>query len=444
MKFKYLLTFTSLLIFSFGWTTLAKAQDIEAFGRACLSVLVPNELRVEHSNNSEAAFRDALCGDWFTSHRAQVEGQGEINLLEIVSAGGGGSSDTRTVTRTQFCQERNLTSTTRTKMSFWSRIVPNEAREEFNRCMDLFRAELEPRTPVKIAASQVGDAGVAVTLRWDRNVTLVQPIFDRFDTTNIDCPRNAIPAGRRIPVEGITARCSWGRNFPTHGIIIAQTRGGGSSLTTVRRDTPLLGTAALQVTRTVDRVIAQEQVCGPVVFTHELHEVECGEGCDCRGDRWCHRNVDFPTIDARADVEGFHRTIHSPRLLCPNDNQGSCAWNEVDRPSRLDVFVNTPTHIQARRIFGSRRIGVSLCVTEDRIGPTDESSIVKTEDIFEGKTFRAEIPIERATAVWLLRLGAGGEDFLRVGDSQGRLQLVNRAEVGDMIFFTYRVVPLVR
>jgi hypothetical protein len=425
-------------------TTSTIAQDIEAFGRACLPILVPNELETQFSNDSEAAFRDAVCGDFFNAHREQVEGQGEINVLEIFSVGAGGSSDRRTVTRIQYCQDRNLTATTRTRMSFWSRIVPNDAREQFNSCMDLFRAELESRTPnpVKVSASQAGDAGVTITVRWDRNVQpSPQPVFERFDNGNIDCPRNAIPLGTRIPVEGRTARCTWGRNFPTQGIVVAQIRGGGSAVASIRRVTPRLGTAELRVTRLPERVVAQDMVCGDTVRTSELHEVECEEGCACPGDgKWCYHNRTFQ-VRARSSER---RRIHSPRLICQDDNQGSCAWNGVGDTGRLSIIRNDGLVIEAQRVFGSRSIGVRLCATEDTLDNVPETSTDRTYELFEGNVFVAEVP-NGATGVLMLHLGGSQEQAIQVGTSVGRLRLLNPpVNTPTSTLFTYQVVPLTR
>lgn len=100
-------------------------------------------------------------------------------------------------------------------------------------------------------------------------------------------------------------------------------------------------------------------ICGAVVRTPELHEVRPGGGRPCRdnNEKYCFERTDLvvSTPNARwvfADGTAF--------LDCAQDNQGSCAWNQLDRPQNLIIDSFNPTEIHAHVWTNSRSVGVRI------------------------------------------------------------------------------------
>lgn len=97
---------------------LLPAQDFETCGKPCTGGLAPDELSKKFGSDSAAAFRDAVCGDWFKSHQERVEGEGGVNVIEIVSLGGSGASERKSVDRGTYCRDTSLVASNKTMAEF--------------------------------------------------------------------------------------------------------------------------------------------------------------------------------------------------------------------------------------------------------------------------------------------------------------------------------------
>jgi hypothetical protein len=100
-------------------------------------------------------------------------------------------------------------------------------------------------------------------------------------------------------------------------------------------------------------------ICGAIVKTPELNEVRPGGGLPCRdnNEKYCFERTDLvvSTPNERwvfADGTAF--------LDCAQDNQGSCAWNQLDRPQNLIIDSFNPTTIRAHVWTNSRSVGIRL------------------------------------------------------------------------------------
>lgn len=413
------------------------AEEIEAYGKACQPVLVPDELKTEFKNDTESAFRDAMCGKWFKNHQEESSGGGKIEVFEIVGVGGEGKSSTKTVTRTEYCQNKEYHSTNKTFSSFFSRIVTSDARDKWLQCMNIKKAELESRipSPVIIRASQNDDAGVAVTLSWDKNISIKQPVFAGFNNSNITC--NGIKNGAKIPSGvGVTLNCKWSDGYPTHGMVIANLKGGNSVLATLKRDVPNRGTGIIEATKKARKVTGSKPVCTATVRTGNHHNERCHNGCTCTGDgKWCMESRTFSVSAESGDT-----AISGPYLECVQDNQGSCGWNGVNGASGLSISTNNGKTITASKAIGSRDISVRMCANQDTYGLIPETRTVSNFQVSDGYTFVAGIE-QGESGVIKIKWNSGNEEVIGLGQSTEKLKLTNKAQTANTTYYTYQYLP---
>jgi hypothetical protein len=148
-------------------TSTAWAQDsVRSWGEACGLGMVPNETRTTFATSSEQAFRDSYCGEWYTSHKQDIEGSAGVKIA-VIKVSADGSSITEDVTHEQFCGNPNYRSASMTKWEIWSRTVSDDTRREFFRCVEHAAFQSGPASPVVIGATEETAQSILATVRWD-------------------------------------------------------------------------------------------------------------------------------------------------------------------------------------------------------------------------------------------------------------------------------------
>ena len=103
-------------------------------------------------------------------------------------------------------------------------------------------------------------------------------------------------------------------------------------------------------------------IYGPSFSTPELNNTLCGSNCECISDgKWCFR----PTELYVSTPNPHWIFIGRPYIEVYEDNQGSAAWNCMDRkeniPSdRFRITLDNPTEKKARILSSSRSFKVRL------------------------------------------------------------------------------------
>lgn len=433
-----------LLLITFLQSGFAQYQNIEAWGRACALGIEPDELRLKYFNDAASAFRNAVCGDWYNSHKQAVEGSGSVDVVKIVSVGGSGSSTSETVSHTQFCQDTSLTAQQTTIADLWIKTNPDDSlRSRFFDCMGQFTTQQVSPSPMFLIATDEGTAGILVSAAWNKNIAGTQPKFDHIDTSVISCSNVPIQKGTGLSSEPQSFTCKWPDRTSSDGLITLYTTNRGSIVSRVHRQIAPVGSYTLTIITKKDEPSGTEKICGPAGTTAQLdnNRLFCmfnpppyPMGCD---GGWSVAFLDFPLTNPKPSWPVIPGTL---TLNCTRDNQGSCAWNEVDRPSRFQVIQNDGVNFTVRRSFGSQNIDVQLCASRQQFAPQERKESKGVQPLYDGATISIVIPDEATGSIHIeWPFDHSSEDF-PAGSTSPRLKLTKTDNIAHVAtYYRYQV-----
>jgi hypothetical protein len=419
----------------------ANSQELSAELASCSAVLVPNELLTRHSNSTDDAFFDAMCGDWYTSHQQVVDSSlGVSAVIELIPIGVSADNTTTNirVSRTQYCSQTNRRVSQRTKDMFWSRVVPDTARTQWLSCIGLITGNAAGQThPITARLRPVGVQNVTLSILFNANTGGPKPRLAGIEPTNLSCKKvNGTPT---IPSQGsgITVNCQWTSPEANVGAVIVRTTNRGAEIATINRDLPPFLTAELELHTPANRLVRTDTVCGDWFGTTDMHNWEKEDNTDGRctkssdDGKWCKGNY-HQTVTARSGGR-----LRNPRFECRGNND-SCGWNAI---GSHQWFTATPngSSISGETWAGSRAVELRLCTEEDVFGTSDEVSRPTTWTLAKGAGFVVEIP-RRSTGILNLRF-SNGNTALEVGKSNNVVTMIDSTPVGDITKWSYRVNP---
>ena len=431
--------------------TIAQAQsDIESWGKACAVVLQPDELTIKYGTDSALAFRETICG----SSSTEDSSEGGLNVIEILTLDGG----TQTKTRSEFCKDTSLVAKSTTIWSYWYKKTTDLARIKFTECMASFPQQQAGAPPALLMTfSNSANDAIAITARWDKNISGEQPKFASVTSSGILCAATAFPwaAGALIPENPSTALCKWSDSYSTSGFVVVNTQNRGSSVIRAIRTITPLGTARLMITRREDLIDGFIEVRGPKVGTGDAHNVRCSIIPDpkpypltCMGD-WIAAFYDFPvSLPDNVPLIDHAAIRASLRLDCEDGGNGSAAWNLCGATDRIKVVAEDAKQITVRRAFGSKPLQAQLVAAVPKHVTVNTTSEVGTFTLpKESGGYRLPIRVAKgATATLDVTWADGTRESIPVGTESSRLKLVqstattpNPIETATHNIFMYRV-----
>ena len=419
----------------------AGAPDLSSDLERCSVVLVPNELLTKHSNNTDEAFFDAVCGDWYNSHNNVVDsrlGVSAVIKAIPVSLDAGNTTTTTSLSRTQYCSQTNRRVSTETKDMFWSSVVPDEARAAWLSCVKTVtnHAAGQPH-PINIKTQTTGDQQVALSVLFNANVGGEQPRFERIEATNMSCADNTGGSRPLIPSQGdgLAFICRWASPSESAGFVIVHTT-RGAEIATAERILPPYLKIAQELHTPVTRIVRTATVCGGWFGTTDMHNWKKdgnGDGrCTKASDdgKWCKGNYG-QTVTAQSGGQ-----LRNPRFECQG---GACEWNNIPGHQFWATPTSGVTSITGETWAGSRSVQLRLCADEDVPGTEDQvvsnfaSWILARRD-----GFVVEVP-NGSRAVLNIRLNGGSTSALEAGKSNNILSVMGRTAVGNVTKWSYIV-----
>jgi hypothetical protein len=421
-------------------------QGIEEWGKACAVVMEPDVLKITYGNNSAEAFRDAMCGKYFQD----TGGQFGLDVIDILDFSGG----SRTVTRVEFCQNKEYVATSQTIYTYFSSTTSPDARQAFIACMKSFPAQHGYAAPLLATYTNQASNAIAVSAQWDKNVTQEQPMFRSLNTANISCD-SPWKVNDGIPDKPTTILCKWTDNYSTGGFISINTNKGSGFVEAVRTITPL-GSAVLDIKQSVLEITSYATITGPPVNTAELHNTGCWPFGNpppyplaCFDNKWLaayvRAPVPLPAGTAIADLAYIRSHL---ALNCNDHGNGSAAWNACGDTNRFRIVEENHDRITVERAFGSRALVVNLVAqipVRSRVEKVIQTATYTFPKEAAGFQFSVRVP-QDATGTFSVKWVDGIKETLQIGDSNSRLALVpatagapNPTSVGGERIYRYKV-----
>lgn len=439
---KVVLTVCVLLLASLTFPASPRATaapDLRSELASCSAVLVPNELLRSHNNDTDEAFYSAMCGDWYNSHQQVVDSAlGVSAVIEVVPVGVDAENTTTntTVSRTQYCSQANRRVSRRTKDMFWSRVVPETARTAWLSCVNIVASHGDHARPVRVNFQPVGDRTITVSVRREGSFR-EEPTFTELVPTNLICPDSGASSGRVIPAtqDGLAFNCQWASTDANVGAVIVRTSSGDEVATTFRVLPPFL-TVEQELHTPITRLVRTVPVCEGWFGTTDMHNWRKAGNRDGRcskssGDgKWC-KGEYRQSVSARSGGQ-----LKSPRFECQGE---ACGWNDIPNHSWFTATSGVSS-IGGEVWAGSRSINLRLCADEDVYGTENQITKPASWSLGRGAGFVVEVP-NNSRAVLNLRRTDGSTSALEVGSSNNILSVVERAAVGNVTKWSYRVNP---
>jgi hypothetical protein len=422
--------------------TVTATQDIAAALATCSAVLVPNELLTTHSNSTDEAFFDAMCGSWYNNHQTVVDTTlGASAVIELVPVGVDVENNTSVtrVSRTQYCSQTNRRVSQKTKDMFWSRIVPDTARTQWLSCVSAITQYTGGTPhPVTVRLSPVGTENVTLSILYNVSTGLPKPRLAGVEATNLRCGKvNGTPL---IPSQGtgITVNCQWTSTDANVGAVIVHTDNRGSEIGTINRNLPPFLTVQLELHKPVPKLVKSEEICGNWFGTVNMDgwkkesskDGRCSQASD--DGKWCKGSYG-QTIHARLGGR-----LRNPEFRC-RGNLDACKWNAIGTHQWFTLATNG-SGISGETWAGSLSVELVLCAIEDIYGTVDQ---VKTEDPFQvakGGGFVIVVP-DDSRGIINLRLSDGSPFSLDAGAESKHVSIVGKSQAGHITKWSYVVKP---
>ncbi|HEX8663344.1 MAG TPA: hypothetical protein VF744_04875 [Beijerinckiaceae bacterium] len=420
------LSWPAILLFS----TPALAQDIEAFGRACLAAASPNILEVRSDAEGEQAFRKKLCDRVFSRRDGEVNVEASAKVLVLFKASADVNTSTKEINLRDYCNNQSYSMSIKSKLTYISSVASPEALAYWVRCMELYRTQFESRPRPVVGKATPTANGVVFAFKYDANMGAPVPLFRSILTSNLVCERPPLKPGQALRVEETTVGCTWTDPSVSAGYLTVRTS-RGDEFVPINRNLAPTGEATIEYQKLQRGVIASEKICNDPVLVPQIvvpmrdgaHELGCISGCtECTADRARYCRV---TTGFRLQARGPDRQIHSPRLECARDNRDACGWNGVEDSSRLKITNATPTLLEFQRPFGSRWHLVRACATEDQYGSLPTPATTEPHPLYKGRKVAFSIPDNAVPGSAKLKISQQGKsESLELGKSTPFLKFV--------------------
>jgi len=426
------LVFTSELKFAID------SSDVSNELNVCSAVLVPNDLLIAHKNDTDEAFHDAVCGDWYTSHQEASDfatsGAAIIGAVPVEGSASD-SSSSKSMTRTQYCSQSNHHVSQATKDTFWSHIVPDKAREDWLSCIDLVSRRSENSVPLRLILKTVDSSNVNLSILWNKNMGGSQPKLKGVESTNLQC--KGASSGVSIPFEGngLVFQCKWTNDDAAIGSVVVHSTRGDEVESCTRTLQPFL-TVSCEIHTPTRVKTGTNKVCSQWFATANMDGWEKNGNTDGRcssssdDGKWCKGKYGQ---DVSAQSGGV---LNNPRFEC-RGNLGSCRWNEFGTHSSFTGVGGSLIH--GETLAGSNSVDIHLCADEDVYAPQDSVNpgVGSPWTLAKGGGFVVEVP-NGSTGVLKLQTPSG-TSALSVGDSNDLLSVVSKAGTGTSTEWSYRV-----
>ncbi|TMQ20820.1 MAG: hypothetical protein E6J90_15760 [Deltaproteobacteria bacterium] len=416
--------------------------------KVCAMLVVPTELKTSHQNDYNAAFRDALCGDWYTSHKEAVEASGGADIpIKVFKIGihGEYSKEDESVSRTQYCRDTHWTVTTSSSDLFFTRFLDEKIAEKVNGCMQAVYAN-NPR-PLQVTATTIPE-GIRVSVRnvapanGDQRLAAVHAVglaCDKVKPTTIIAATN----------EGLTFNCRWSRVDSTFGevsVVAGATAQTTSSITAVAyRELPPLATVSLirtmplKVTDSVAKDRCSAWVSSPNLHGKDCDDSECkqpGLPRECTADSKRHCKLRFTM--GPIERTGSDSTFGNIKVDCPG---GGCEWSA---PSQSFRSWEVGGKLFASASLGSIPSNMRFCADET-LYRTDAKAetIAQWKLVSKGSAFILSVPKQpeySARVLWGPGSGMSGEQGIPLGKDSAEIKLVNAIPLANTTEYTYRLM----
>ncbi|WP_147451498.1 hypothetical protein [Corallococcus llansteffanensis] len=423
------------------------ADDIEAFGRACVPSLAPVELMAASNESFDSAFRKVVCENYFNEEFGE-SGWSLGLFVKVVTLDASGNSTNKSVTRKEYCEDAGMVVHWETAQAVFQRFTTEAQLKAWSACMALYASNSNQQLPVPAKLKSVDRDSVVVTLKWDRNVNPAAgpPRYVSIAAIGLACT-TSLKANDEISSEGEghVVTCVWPSNARTGGLTINHSR--GSSFVPVTRPDPTPNaTVVLNLVKSEKGTVKEYPACGGNVRTPDLHNKKCGpfkafvEGAwrpinvpnildwDCESNKWARNKMCAELV-----VSGAGESIKDARLDC--SGSGACGWNIAGAPDRVSWPVNSATHKRACQFLGSHSMDIKVCGTVVVTGNVKKAvNQAKIWPVAPGATFEVTVPVG-ASGDLVVTSGTNNE-VVKLGTSSKSLRLL-RADPESQLGPTY-------
>lgn len=394
---------------------------------------VPNDLSTKHHGDSAEQFHDALCGDWYASHKETVDAFLAGNaVIEAIPVGGSAKEKTSTegLSRTQYCERRDHKLDQSTYDQFWSRIVPESARHEWGNCIAGIQRSIGPH-PIKVDLRSAGDAA-SLAIRYDSNLGGAVPRLISVTTIGVTC--NDIPMTKPLMPslgDGLSLACSWKSDDTSVATAIVHTTRGDEVMSAERVLTPYV-TVQVETHTPTRSQTGTESECTGWAGTTDMHEWKTNKGdgrCTkaTEDGKWCKGDYHLSLTSRHGG------TLHTSRLECNGD---ACTWNDLPNHSWYNPA--TGPSVSVEFWAGSHGINVRLCSDEALFDTRDVVTRDSSFSLGKGGGFVVEVPAG-SSAILNIKPRSGDASALRAGDSNHTLSVVDTVTVGSITKISYHV-----
>lgn len=410
----------------------ARADDVVAERMAkCAAVLIPDEINKKFSGSVSSAFRDAICGEWYKSHKEESDAAlGANAVIEAIPVGAKFSQSgvAESLDRGSFCADSARTATVSEVASFFSRIVPAEGRAQWATCIAAVMSRPGVH-PIVLSFSP----SLNLSISFDANFGGQAPVLTGIETSNLRCGgahvlgllqtppiRPEIGAGSLLAVP-----CS-ADGLNVGSVIVHTTRGDEVASVTI----PAAAIVNVEMIKSRIEVEREEDVCGALGgWTTDMDGWESDKG----DGRCTHTTTDGKWCkgDASAVLEPqFGGELTSPRFACKNSTSessgsGSCAWNAIGDNPHTSFSRTSSGGWRLTTWIGSKSVALQVCAHERKMREVEYSEAVPGMQNFgvtRGQTFVVSVPKDARRAVVNVQAGGSAMTFL-VGENSGEFSV---------------------
>ncbi|WP_020483069.1 hypothetical protein [Methylomonas sp. MK1] len=443
------LNFNALFVCTVGlFASVAQAQNdvISQRMNECRKSIIPLEIYQKFGSNYESAFRDAMCGKWYTEHEEEAKNSagGGIDVLIVSASGSADSSKSqKTVSRIEYCQNTNYKVRQEFNDEFWRRSADPISQSGYNLCIHQvfqYASSTTGSYPVKISVQEIGEM-LQFSVRFDANFGGDKPRLKDINPARLRCSgKNDRWKNMVIPSQGdgIVFECRWATEDAGEAIFTAITTRGDVVSSVTREVRPYVNVRQVKLTPE-DKTISTKPVCGDPVntpeFFHNWKNHDDGRCAALTGD-YCLGKYGVALTAEKPEADKFVRLV-KPYINCNDNANGSCNWNGGNIANAQ--WTTSDSRAQAELYFGSHQASLKICAEQQTYSKQDREDPVKTFDLPLGGRFTVSIPKgehHKLNATW--RNGISEQFNPDVGNRA--FQLETRQDVGNQTLLTYKIL----
>lgn len=440
-----------LLVFEASRSVRADQIDPVVEGlKVCSAQIIPSELKATHQSDYDAAFRDAICGKWYASHKSSVDDSGGLDIIKVISASGGHKSDEESVNRSEYCRDTKYHVSTSTANSLFIRFLPDGTASAVSSCIRDVMSN-NPR-PI-LALGTVTPDGFRVSVRNVMPGNGDQR-FASLRASGLKC--NDVSPGKIIPAtnDGLTLKCHWLAKTMTYGevtIVSGTTPQTKSSVTvTALRDLPEVAHVTLshiEDEKIPDSVITR---CSDYVDSRNLDGKDCnddackkdGHATACTNDAKKHCKLWYVTPPLKKTSPDSDFLMKGPQGPRPDCQTGGCRWSA---PAETFHHIQNPDgSLSGTAALGSLPCHFRFCVDEQLYKHTPKVQVDRTWRLTsKTASFIVDYPENQNYTIsvsWAGPSGKSGNEALPPGKELTNVRKVNSFSVSPTVTqYTYRL-----